>query len=71
MANRVETAFSGRASRNGRDITSPASQELVEGAEQARHRDAFAGRVSTIESSLGLQDGHVAEAIRALGAAVD
>ena len=43
-------------------------EELVEGAEQARHRDLFRGRVSTIESSLGLQDVHVAEAIQTLGA---
>ena len=41
-------------------------EELVGGDECAAHRSLFEGRVSTIDSTAGLQDAHVDEAIRVL-----
>ena len=41
-------------------------EELVEGEECAERRSLVVGRVSTVDSTLGLQDIHVAEAIRVL-----
>ena len=41
-------------------------EELVHGEECAERRPLFEGRVSTIDSTAGLQDAHVDEAIRVL-----
>ena len=41
-------------------------EELVHGEECAERRPLFEGRVSTVDSTVGLQDAHVDEAIRVL-----
>ena len=41
-------------------------EELVRGEECAERRPLFEGRVSTVDSTAGLQDAHVKEAIRVL-----
>ena len=63
----------GGAARKGAFAATLASQfaalddeELVGGEECAERRPLFEGRVSTIDSTAGLQDVHVDEAIRVL-----